>query len=775
MGLLLLLMSILPSVTVLTDDDLRPIDLGPKGELARELLQRGRFGEAADAITARTPEARFLRGTLLQRANRHAEAIGMLEGVPEALPLLAGHARRTRAEALVALERYGEAAAEAALVPLSDPDGAAARRVRARALREQGDLDAAAESYEAMIAGGRGEDLPNGLLGLARVEEARGRPKDALTLLRRLDLEQPAHWAASAARKEAAVLVKANRKLRGQWEDRSLTERIERAEKLADRHRNKEVVAALEPLGKDRKIRKKLKGDLLCRQRYTLGRALRKLRRWEPARPVIADAVRACEKVKSDLAPWARHLAGQADERLSFEEEAATDYREQMKRHPEHRLADDAGYFLVRHLIDDKEDLKAAAKQATDLVRRFPDGDMVPEALFVVAMAAFRADDRAVARAMLALDRTLPPRDTIHHDGGRTAYWLARLDALDGEQVEALAGYRSLLATHPLSWYALLAYSRLHEADPADADRAATEALTGHGPGPSLPGGAGETWKMALPPGIGGAAWQRALLYARLGLAPEARAALREAGARDDRPDILWLAAWVLDRAGAHLYSHDILRRRLFEYRYFAPDGAGRKYWTLAFPNPFAHLVAEAGAEEEVDPSFLWAVMREESGFNTGIESFANAVGLMQLIVPTAKQMGRDGDGAVNRATLADPDLNVRLGARYVAHVQAHSDGVLPLVPAGYNAGHGALKRWINERGDLPLDLFVELIPFEEARGYTKRVTSSWATYRYLYARAKGDPPMPYVSQDTRLSVVLAKQKAVAEAAAEAKAADGPL
>jgi len=54
-------------------------------------------------------------------------------------------------------------------------------------------------------------------------------------------------------------------------------------------------------------------------------------------------------------------------------------------------------------------------------------------------------------------------------------------------------------------------------------------------------------------------------------------------------------------------------------------------------------------------------------------------------------------------------------------------------MPAGYNAGEGALTRWLKARGHLPLDLFVETMPFEEARGYTKRVTASYAVYRYLY------------------------------------------
>ncbi len=765
MGLFLtLLLSLLTGPRVLTDADLAPMPLGPKGDLARELMSRGKFGPAADAITATTPEARFLRGVLLEAANRHLEAVGVLEGVPEALPLLAGHARTVRAEALLAMKRYAEAAAEAAVVPLDDAYGKQARRVRARALRDAGDLKGAAALYEAMTKSSSRHDRANGLLGLARVRQAQGDTKAAIELLRALDVKHPADWTGAVARKEAAALLKAEKKLRPLWEKRSREEQLTRGERLNDRHRNEAAVEALKPLSKDRKLDRAQQ----CRQRYALGRALRKLRRWEEAQPVLEQAVKVCDRAKHELAPRARYLAGQAAERLGHEDKAAKHYATQMKKYGDHRLADDAGYYMVLHHLQDDEDLKKAKALATRLVKQFPEGDMVPEALFKVAVQAMRDGEPKVARAMLSLDAKLPPRDHIHHDGGRTEYWLARLDHQAGDLKKATARYRSVLASHPLSWYALMAYSRLHEVDAEAAAAAATAALTAEGFGPSLPAADAKTWQMTLPADVGGEAWERARLYARLGMAKDARRALRAAGAKGDRGDLLWLAAWVLDRAGAHLYSHDILRRKLFTYRHFAPANGTLKHWNVAFPTPFGRLIEQAAKDSGIPPYFIWGIIREESGFNAGIESFANAVGLMQLIVPTAKRMATDDDGTIDRNTLTDADLNVKLGARYLAHVQNHADAVLPLLPAGYNAGHGALKRWLNDRGDLPLDLFVETIPFEEARGYTKRVSSSWATYWHLYGRGKEDPPLPYIGQDTRHSVVVAKAKKAAEEAKKA-------
>lgn len=731
----------LPVATV-GDADLAPISLGRNDALVRELMGRGQWREAAGKITAETAEARLVKGYLLERGNDPNGALVALSELEGRLPLLADLIRLTRGRALLDLERFVEAAAAVDGLDPATQGGRMGRRIRARALREAGELEAARATYGAMIASGDKDEIPVGLLGLARLHAEASEAKRAIPLFRRLDVEFPAHWTATHARREAEALVKADRALRPAWANRSAEEEVARGERLLDRHRNEMAIDALDPLTKS-----KLEGELLCRQRYALGRALRKRRKWKTARPILEEAVVACDAVDHPLAPWARHLAGKAAERLAFEKEAADHYRVQMEKHPEHRLADDGGYYVVRHLVDDEKDVAAARALVAELVAKFPDGDMMPDAVFFVAQQYLAEGDWVTAAEVLAYEDMLSPRDFDHRDGGRTLYWRARIAQETGDKRGAIEGYRATMATAPLGWYAILAFSRLREIDRKLAVRDAWAVLRDAQAGPTLPAGDAGPWRLVAPASIQGTAWDRARLLARLGLADEAWSALREAGASDD-PDLLWLGAYVLDRAGAYHLSHDILRRKLPFFRRFAPNGDTRKHWRVAYPDPFERLVTAAGKDAGVDPYFVRAVIREESGYNAGIESFANAVGLMQLILPTAQQMANKADGKITRAALTNPDLNVKLGARYLAHVGKHTRGVMPLWPAGYNAGSGALKRWLKARGSMPLDLFVEMIPFEEARGYSKRVVASWATFRLLY----GDPkePLPYISQKTQ-------------------------
>jgi soluble lytic murein transglycosylase len=727
----------------ITDADLAPIRLGKDDALARELILRKEWKTAAKAVDGTTAGARLVRGWLLEKAKQPKDALTALKGVDAALPVLRDLILLTRGRALMQLEQYAQAAKLLGQVQSTDFIGWSARRERARAFREAELLDAAAKAYSGLVNSGRPADIRSGLLGLARVEEARKRPQVALDLAKRLDVEFPADWTASSARKLAKGLYSGDTRLSKRWHLRTPEQIVQRAEKLLKRHKNAQVVDGLAGLKGVN-----LTPALACRKAYALGKALRKLRKWKEAWPQLQAAAKTCSEAKSDLAPWALYLAGKAAERLSHEEAAANYNRQLMTRHPDHRLGDDGAYLVLRHLIDDKDDYNSAKALAHAMVARFPKGDMVTEGLFFMTVQALLKKRYSDARTLLELDATLPPRDFKPHHAGRREYWLARLDQLANKRASAKTGYASVMATAPFSWYAILAHSRLKELDAKAAAQAYRTTRTATAMGPTLPAGDTADWRFPTPTGLKADSWKRAVLLARLGLPTLAWPALKDAGVKDDRRDLLWLSAWILDRAGAHHVSHDLLRRQLTEYRRFPPAGPLRKHWDIAFPTPFKRLVQKAAKDTGVDQAFIWGIMREESGFNAAVQSWAAAIGLMQLILPTAKSMRdkKKKEKKITRARLKVPAINIRLGSRYLAHVKKKTGAQWALIPAGYNAGGGALKRWLKARGNLPLDLFVETIPFQEARWYTKRVVSSWGTYRALH----GDGQLPYVSQKTK-------------------------
>jgi soluble lytic murein transglycosylase len=127
--------------------------------------------------------------------------------------------------------------------------------------------------------------------------------------------------------------------------------------------------------------------------------------------------------------------------------------------------------------------------------------------------------------------------------------------------------------------------------------------------------------------------------------------------------------------------------------------------------------------------------MREESAFDPRVVSPAQAVGLMQLIVPTAKKMGEKLGLSPDEESLKQPAVNIPIGCHYLTVLRGQfPDNPLLAIP-GYNAGAGAPKKWITSHPADDFDLWVEHIPYEETRNYTKRVIGTMAAYELLYAR----------------------------------------
>ncbi len=135
------------------------------------------------------------------------------------------------------------------------------------------------------------------------------------------------------------------------------------------------------------------------------------------------------------------------------------------------------------------------------------------------------------------------------------------------------------------------------------------------------------------------------------------------------------------------------------------PDKPLRHWWSerQGFERVEGHalLIRAAAAENGLDPNLLAGVMMVESRGNVGAESPAGALGLFQLMLPTAVEHAQLlGLPAPSKTQLlTDARLNSRLGAHYLAWLFPRFDGDVERVLIAYNAGPGRLKRWIEEAG----------------------------------------------------------------------------
>ena len=168
-----------------------------------------------------------------------------------------------------------------------------------------------------------------------------------------------------------------------------------------------------------------------------------------------------------------------------------------------------------------------------------------------------------------------------------------------------------------------------------------------------------------------------------------------------------------------------------------APDrwgSAPKEVLRLIFPRPYEGQVQKYAAKRSLDPAFVYALMRQESGFDREIKSGAGAIGLMQLMPATGKTVAkREKLKNFDPYTLVEADININLGTAYLKELKQEYQGDSYFVLANYNAGPEAAKRWQAGATGMALEMMVENISFWETRDYVKKVMGNYWTYRLLW------------------------------------------
>jgi soluble lytic murein transglycosylase len=163
---------------------------------------------------------------------------------------------------------------------------------------------------------------------------------------------------------------------------------------------------------------------------------------------------------------------------------------------------------------------------------------------------------------------------------------------------------------------------------------------------------------------------------------------------------------------------------------YTLNQGDDQRLYDLRFPLARREQIERDAQAAGIDPSWAYAIIRAESAWTTDAKSGADAWGLMQLLPGTARQLAKVEKVAFPGASaLFDPDLNIRLGTRYLGNMADRYDGSPWLASAAYNAGQDPVARWVAARDTLEPDFFIETIPYKETREYVARVLAFSVIY----------------------------------------------
>jgi soluble lytic murein transglycosylase len=176
-----------------------------------------------------------------------------------------------------------------------------------------------------------------------------------------------------------------------------------------------------------------------------------------------------------------------------------------------------------------------------------------------------------------------------------------------------------------------------------------------------------------------------------------------------------------------------VLKRAIPSYYSLGITQLPRPYWEALFPRPYWTELKKFSLQNDLDPFLVASLIRQESEFNPGAVSRAEALGLMQLLPATGKKVARELRVArFSAGELLSPNLNLQLGTRYFRNM-INQFGKVEYALAAYNAGADRVQNWLASGNYRDTEEFVESIPFTETREYVQAIMRNAAVYRRLY------------------------------------------
>lgn len=363
------------------------------------------------------------------------------------------------------------------------------------------------------------------------------------------------------------------------------------------------------------------------------------------------------------------------------------------------------------------------------ILDEYPESDYAPESSWKLMWPLVQ--NREVQGYLARADEHLRRYPTAR-SSAQVLFWKAKLLETSGPSPEAIEAYREVINRYPISYYGYRASARLKAVSDGMVDTGwRTEASTSFYP-PRV--------NTLLPPvdlaGLPKDQTSKAQVEELMAIGAADDVCLVYEQATGTLPVLI--NAWRLknngDRAGSiKLLREDLQRRGALGLK---PDDITKR---LLYPIYFPEYISREVTRNNLDPYLVQALMREESHFNELAVSGSNAMGLMQLLPSTARDVARWEDlPSFNPMDLFIPATNIRLGTRYLRFLHQQLDGNPMLAVGAYNGGPGAMRRWVDSRRGVlesDPDLFVEQIPYDEARDYIKKVFASYWNYRRLYVQ----------------------------------------
>jgi soluble lytic murein transglycosylase len=662
------------------------------------------YARAERTLAAGSDLAGLARGVkMLDESGDAAAALPLVSAAGLAKTDVAEYARYYSGIALQRLNRQDEADAAFAAVatmagPSSLPESALFRQAEIREARN--DAAGAVAIYERLLQ--RKLASPQiALVKLAAAASAAGDAAKSIEAARRVITE----FSLSAEAAEAEMLLDRRGGFTLGSSDEIATE-LERAEALFKARKWDQARSAYERVkGKTSDA----DGERLIFRLAQIQAATGELR---PAREVFRRYVG-----HKGLAAEAAFGLIQAERALGTEDAARDLTRDFVAKHPAHPLAEAALNEMARQYILEDEDGEAA-EVYVEMTQRFPQGPFAERAFWKAGWWAYREKNFAGTVKFFEQGASVFPRSDFRPSW---LYWSARAYDQIGDAARATDRYRLTATDYRNTYYGRLAWTRLQERKEA-----------------SLTPGVHRVVVTAPPPTPNAARVSRLI---ELGLYRPALNELQYAQkVWGDSPQLQATIGLVQNKLGNLRLGINAMKRAYPQYMAAGGESLPVDILHVLFPIDYWPLLKGHAQAKGLDPYIVAALVAQESTFDAGIRSSANAIGLMQMLPSTGRRYARKmGIRPFSERTLTNAETNVKLGTQYYTDL-IERFGAAHLALASYNAGEHRVQRWVNETPDLPQDEFIDNIPFPETQNYVKRILGTAEDYRQLYGDGARTP-----------------------------------
>ena len=366
------------------------------------------------------------------------------------------------------------------------------------------------------------------------------------------------------------------------------------------------------------------------------------------------------------------------------------------------------------YIVQDEDDL--AAKAFRELYEKFPTGPRAERAAWKYGWYAYMTGDYAETVRVFESAAAGFPRSDYRPS---FLYWAGRANGKLGNSTQADSRLRLVYTDYANSYYGRLAERQLSRQGDVATDRGEVRRVS------STQSALPEVKPIPSEPLI------RLLLANEM--YDDALAELRyaqRAWGNSARVDAT--IAWVYNRKGELRRAISLMRRTYPQFLSAGGQELPAEILQVIFPLVYWDSIRKYAAQHDLDPYLIAALVAQESTFDAGVRSSANAWGLMQLVPSTGKKLARAVGVRFTMASLTNPEINLRLGTLYFSELVSQFGGTYYAL-ASYNAGDSRVNRWKSERPGLDEDEFIDDIPFPETQNYVKRILGTAEDYRRLY------------------------------------------